>query len=164
MKISRDSFIVIFIVVFIAAVLLITNCWADSETAEAWVICHPASYVNARMKPSGRSESIGMLEAGYLVHLDGKVKKGFAHCVDMALESKEGWLSAGYLVFDEPLWLNGAWYRVDAGGRVAARKCVDGKRLNWLKDGTRLQVFWLSNDWCVTTRGFVRTEYLKEDP
>lgn len=148
----------------IAMILLIAWGFADEHGVDAWIICHPTSYVNARMKPSGKSESVGYFSAGDRVVLDGTVKNGFAHSDSLPVEYGEGWIAAGYLVFDEPQWKNGAWYYVCSNGRVAARKCIDGERLCWLKPMTELQVFWWTKEWCVTTRGMIRTEFLEEDP
>ena len=162
--IKRKALIAIIVAVFVAVIVLLASAWADDGRVMAWVICHPASYVNARYSPSAKSESIGRFDAGDKVEIDGKFRNGFAHSDAMGFEYGEGWVSAGYLVFDEPEWKNGDWYIICSNGRVAARKCIDGERLCWLKNGTELQVFWMSDEWSVTTRGMVKTEYLEEDP
>ena len=54
-----------------------------------------------------------------------------------------------------------AWGFADEHGVDAS---IDGERLCWLKPMTELQVFWWTKEWCVTTRGMIRTEFLKEDP
>ena len=154
---------VICAVLLILSVLSVTVCVADSEGVTAWVICHPSSFVNARRSPSGKSECIGRFEAGDKVVIDGTFKNGFAHSDCLDFEYGEGWI-AGYLVYDQPVRKSGDWYYVSAKGRVAARKCVDGQRLCWLKPMTELQVIWWSEEWCLTNKGMVKTEYLEENP
>lgn len=136
---------------------------AEETTVDGWVMCHPSSYVNARSTPSTRQTSEGMLETGYHLSLDGKTKNGYAHCVDMGLEIMEGWVHLGYIVFDEPQWEGGKWYCVESNGRVATYKTMTSKVSGWLKPLTEIQVFWWSEEWCYTTRGYVRTKYLVKE-
>lgn len=148
----------------LVAVLVIVNCAgaaSQKQTTTAWVICQPGDWVYAREWPNRNGDGCGMLDTGYKVELDGKTKNGFAHCVDVALEQNECWVYAGYLVFDEPQWMNGAWYKIDANGRVAARKYIDGPRRCWVVRGSTVQVFWMSEEWAVTMKGFIRSEYLR---
>lgn len=162
---KRFSLKMLAVITAILLIILSVTAWAaDNEGLTAWVICHPASYVNARSSPSGRSQSIGRFEAGDKVEIDGRYKNGFAHSEALQFELGEGWIAAGYLVFDEPVWEGGKWYYVCSNGRVASRKCIDGDRLCWLQPMTELQVFWRSDEWCLTTRGMVKTKYLEEDP
>ena len=149
------------ILMFIACAAAIVAGMADETLMEAWVICQPGSYVNVRTKPSSRSECMGRFESGDRVYLDGIVQNGFAHCVRLALEDTEGWIHLGYLVADKPELKNGAWYRIRSNGRVAVRRSIDGDRTAWLKNGSELQVLWMSDEWSLTTRGFVKTEYLE---
>lgn len=136
---------------------------AEEATADGWVMCHPFSYVNARSTPSTRQKSEGMLKTGYRLNLDGKTKNGYAHCVDMNLEITEGWVHLGYIVFDEPVWEEGKWYCVESNGRVATHKTMTSGVSGWLKPSTEIQVFWWSEEWCYTTRGYVQTKYLVKE-
>lgn len=135
----------------------------EEATVDAWVLVKPGSYVNARGTPKKSQEEQGRLETGHLLHLDGETRNGYAHCVDMGLEIEEGWVHTGYIVLDEPVW-SGEWYTVESDGRVAVRKWIGGPVDVWLKPSSRVQVFYWSEEWCLTTRGYVKTEYLvKED-
>lgn len=134
---------------------------AEDMTAAGWVICQPGDYVNARRKASTRSESLGRLEAGYPLRLTGKTKNGFAQVTGLSLEETEGWVYAGYIVFDEPVWI-GKTMTIRANGRVAARKCADGERRCWVTDGSTVTVYWMAGEWSVTSKGFIRTEYIGE--
>lgn len=158
---KRSTVLLVLLWTLVAVLGGLTFAQANGKTTTtAWVMCRPGDWVNVRGWAKAKGESYGMLETGYSVELDGQFENGFAHCVDMALETDEGWVSTGYLVFEKPEWMDGAWYRVEADGRVAARKNVSGERLCWLKPGTELQIFWMADEWAVTTRGFIRSEYL----
>lgn len=159
-KERNTGLILLWVIVAILGVLNIARAVTERDTVTAWVICQPGDYVNARARPTTKSESIGRLETGDAVELDGETKDGFAHSDPIHMENGDGWIHAGYLVFDEPEWKAGALYRVDANGRVACRKYIDGPRRCWVVDGSHVQVFWLTAEWAVTNKGFIRTEYL----
>lgn len=129
----------------------------SDDTIEAYVLC--ADYVNVRPFPNRNGEPIGRLESGDTVHLDGKKRNGYRHIVDTGLES-DGWVFAGYLVYDEPIRTNQSAVIVSKG-RLAARKYVKGKRTRWLKPLASVKVYWWSDEWCVTNCGYVQTKYLE---
>ena len=160
---KRQNRILAVLLALLAALVIATVAQAvtSKDTVTGWVICQPGDYVNARMWPSRKQDGIGMLETGYKIELDGETKNGFAHC-EFGLETGDGWVYSGYIVFDEPVWKDGAWYEVESRGRVAARKYIGGPRRCWVQPGDEVQVFWWSQEWCVTTRGFIRSEYLRE--
>lgn len=133
---------------------------ADRTTVTAWVICQPGDYVNARTRATKSSAAVGMYETGDAVELDGKTSNGYAHIVDVGLEVSEAWIHTGYIVFDEPEWV-GDEMTVVGNGRVAARKYAEGPVRTWLKPFSYVQVFWMTEDWAVTNRGFIKTEYLE---
>lgn len=133
----------------------------ETRLYEMYIVCQPGDYVNARIKPSTRSESLGRLDTGYSLMTDGKTKNGFLHCPHLLLENNEGWVYAGYLVDDPPVESGGAEFRVRTNGRVACRKCIDGERRCWVNDGDIVKVWYWTREWCVTNRGFVQTKYLE---
>ena len=133
---------------------------AEDQPVQAFVICQPGDYVNARISPSRKSQAVGYLETADDIWLDGEIKNGFAHCIDATFEVAECWVHTGYIVFDEPQWMNGQTAIVVSNGRLAARKNCTGSVRKWLHNGDEIQVFWLSEEWCVTNYGFVRTEYI----
>lgn len=160
---KREDFIFNLIVLSIILLLCsLAPAHAGKRATDAWVICKPGDYIIAREWPNRKGDGLGQLDTGYPLHLDGKTKNGFAHCIDTALEKNDCWVYSGYIVFSEPEWMNGEWYTIEAGGRVQARRYIDGPRLCWLKPGTELQVFWISEEWSVTTRGFIKTEFLQK--
>ena len=132
-----------------------------ADTATAWVICQPGDYVNIRENASRKSAAVGRLDPGDAVEITGEGRNGFAEIRDLTLETAGGaWVYAGYIVFDEPEWY-GDEMVVIGTARVAARRNCCGEVRSWLQPGTEVQVFWKTEEWCVTNRGFIRTEYLE---
>ena len=157
---NRATLIAAWVLVAVLAIAVVAQAATDKDTVTAWVVCQPGDYVNVRLKPTTKSESIGRFETGYTAEVTGKTKDGFAH-VKVSLEYDEGWIHAGYLVFDEPVWKAGALYVVRSNGRVACRKYVDGPRRCWVVDGSTLQVFWMAGEWAVTNKGFIKSEFIQ---
>lgn len=135
--------------------------FAEEAYAKAYILCQPGDYINARYSASRKSEAVGRLESGDVIWLDGKTKNGYAHYVDCHFETCDCWVYTGYIVFDEPVWKGGQKAVVASSGRLAARKNCTGDVRKWLKSGSEVQVFWWSDEWCVTNYGFVKTEYLE---
>jgi len=150
--------VLIILLVYGAICLYNSFGFADEMYDEAYVLC--ADYVNIRMKPTKKSESIGRFECGEKIWLDGKKRNGYLHCVNLSLESDTGWIHSGFVVFDEPERVNQSAVIVSKG-RLAARKYVNGKRTRWLKPLASLKVYWWSDDWCVTDCGYVQSKYLE---
>lgn len=130
-----------------------------AESDGYFVLCKPGSIVNARFSPNTRADVVGRYECGDYVRTDGEEKNGFVHIVDCSLECSDAWISKRYLVESEPRACN-LRVIVIASGRVAARAWVDGKRNGWLKPGQEVTIYAQSDEWCVTNRGYVRTEFL----
>lgn len=148
--------ILIAILVF-AAVNAYNYAFAESDVY--FIICNPESHVNARNKPQKAASIVGRLECGDMVRTDGRQKNGYYHIIDCSFEQDEAWISGSYLVQDKPYI--GEWHSsIISEGRVAARRNVNGKRLRWLNPGTGITIYVLSNEWCITNRGFIRSEYL----
>ena len=131
----------------------------SEELTEAWVICQPDDYVNVRMNPSRKSQAVGYAEAGDPVMTDGKTKNGFIRIYGIG-EMGEGWIHSGYVVFDRPERIDRMACSI-SGGRVACRKWIKGKVRTWLKNCDEVKVYWFSEEWCVTNKGFVKTKYLE---
>lgn len=159
-KRGNAALIAAWALVAVLAIAVVAQAATSKDTVTAWVVCQPGNYVNVRLKPSTKSESIGRFETGYTAEVTGKTRNGFAH-VKVSLEYDEGWIHAGYLVFDEPVWMEGAMYTVRSNGRVACRKYVDGPRRCWVVNGSTLQVFWIAGEWAVTNKGFIRSEFIQ---
>lgn len=118
------------------------------------------SYVNIRESPSAKSRIIGYLDCGDGVETDWVRNGDWLHCVNLSLELTDGWVYAGYIVEDQPEFVDSE-YKVVSSGRVALRKMVCGKRRAWIKSGKILKVLWRSNEWSLTNRGYIKSEFLE---
>lgn len=133
---------------------------AEERYTEAYVICMPEDKVNVRAAPQIHSDSVGTFDPGEKIYLDGKARNGYLHCVELSFEQTEGWISNGHVVYDEPLFIDKE-ATVISKGRLAARKNVEGKRVRWLKKGTVIHVYYLSEEWTVTNKGYIMTKFLE---
>jgi len=148
-------------VVIVMIVLMLTSpAYADGETYDCWVLCQPGDYVNIRRSASKRSEITGYATSGMKFETDWVEKNGFIHLVGVT-EYGDGWIHKGYVVFYEPEEADREMV-ITGKGRVAARKTIDGDRRKWLKPGDRVTVYRISDEWAVTSAGFIRTDFLGE--
>lgn len=152
--------------VVLAAVLLfasytvsteIDRARAETITTTGYILCK--SYVIIRQWASKRATEIGQLDPCDTIEIDGRTKDGYAHIVAPV----DGWVHAGFITFSEPR-------KVDAPGvvtakkRVAARRWCDGPNVDskpWLISGSEVRIYWMSDDWACTSRGFIRSEWLE---
>lgn len=158
--------IIIFLLIILAllfnAYFLVKGTAEEINETECWILCQPDSFVNARMNPKKKSMELGRLECGDKIYTDGKVKNGFLHCYGFTFEAGEGWVHKGYVVYDEPYYPIIQNTKITSNGRVAARKTINGKRRCWLKDGQEIKVYMTSDEWSVTNKGFVKTEFIEK--
>ena len=146
------------LVLLVTTLLLVLPSYAEEEI-DCWILCQPDSWVNARRSPNKRSEEIGRLECGDHIYTDGKTKNGFLH-VFVSFEYGEGWIHKGYVVYDEPYLPLFQDTQIISNGRVKARKTIKGQRRCWLKDGQKIKVYMVSEEWSVTNKGFVQTKFI----
>lgn len=135
----------------------------DPELHRMYVMCQPNDYIHVRSGPKRKSREEGYLLPGYDVWVCEKIRNGYVYSPYMNNESGEGWIFAGYLVDEEPQFMEGALYYIVSIGRVAARKYIGGKRRCWLYNGDTVKVWYMTSEWCVTNKGFVMTKYLEAD-
>lgn len=138
--------------------------WNGMYLETKYVLCQPNDYINIRAKASRKSKEEGYLMAGDAVEVSNRSRNGYAYSPSLHNELGEGWIFEGYLVNDQPINIGGCYYRINSNGRVAARKCIGGKRRCWLYNGDRVKVWYMTDEWCVTSKGFIMTKYLEEDP
>lgn len=156
------------LIVILAAVLLfasytvsteIDRARADEITTPGFILCK--SYVLIRMAPSRKAQEIGQLDPCDTVEIDGRTKDGYAHIVAPC----DGWVHAGYIVFSEPKAVN-ATATVTARKRVACRKWIDGPNVDskpWLVSGSEVKVLWMTSEWALTNRGYIKSTWLEGD-
>ena len=157
--------VAVFIAAFAGLIMLLESISLaeeyDDEYYEMYVICQPGDYVNVRYKPSAKSMIVGYCDPGDEIRTDGTIRKGFMRIYGIG-DSGEGWIHAGYLTDSEPERIRRT-ATVVSNRRLAARKCIGGKVRKWLKNGDEITVYWYSDEWCVTNKGFVMTEYIELD-
>lgn len=149
------------IMLLMALILLCTVSSAERIQEEVWVLCMPDSEVNVRERPKKTGEIFGGAMCGACMWTDNVKKNGYIHVLDLAAESDTGWISARYVVYDEPVEVN-AVMEIRSDGRVACRRWINGKINSWIMNGDRLTVYWMSPSWAVTSRGYIRSEFLTE--
>lgn len=150
---------IIIIAVVAGCVFGVQSIGFSEEMTEAWVVCQPNDYVNIRNAPSRKSESVGRLDGGDSITVYGKVKNGFIRCAGV-FDSDEAWVFAGYLVYEEPERMECRAYSTSRA-KLASRKWIGGKVRKWLKNLDDVIVYWWTDDWCVTNKGFVQSKYLE---
>ena len=149
------------VLMFLMVISAITYAVADMlkpEYLDVWILCQPDSFVNIRAKPSTRSSAEGYLMCGDKVQFTGKTENGFLHCI-CSNELGEGWVYCGYVVLDEPIEVNEKRL-IEANGRVACRRTITGNRRCWVVNGSEVNVYWESDEWSVTDKGFIMTEFI----
>ena len=166
MKIRKAGFALIAaLAVVIGALIGTGECRAAEEKQiRCWVMCRPGSQVNVRRTPERSAEAVGYLEVGDWFMTDAKSRNGFIRCYGIG-EYGEGWIYCGYVVTEEPEAVFGT-HVCTATKRVACRKWIGGDQesLPWLKNGSTVQVFYMADGWAVTSRGYIRSEWLEEYP
>ena len=149
------------IMLLMALILLCTVASAERIQEEVWVLCMPDSEVNVRERPKKTGQIFGGAMCGACMWTDNVKRNGYLHVLDLAAESDTGWISARYVVYDEPVEVN-AVMEIRSDGRVACRRWINGKINSWIMNGDRLTVYWMSPSWAVTSRGYIRSEFLTE--
>ena len=139
----------------LAALLIFGTAAADP----VYVLCQPDSWVNVRLFPRKGSTEIGRVELGQELETDGVRKNGFLHLINLAFESDDGWISAGFVTFC-PVRVYTTCGQINARGRVACRRSINGTRRRWLKDGQNLTIYAWSDDWSITNQGFIQTRFI----
>lgn len=152
---------VILAAVAIAAAVIIA-VQAEESNLQCWVLCKPGDYVNIRTAPGKKAPTCGYMECGDSFTTDGTSRDGWIRVLD-AGESAEAWIYCGYVVTEkpEPVFESRS---IAAKKRVACRRWVDGPQVEsrpWLVNGSEVQVFYIAGDWAITSRGFVKSEWLE---
>ena len=154
----------LFIAVF-PAVRRAAEAKADGQLTTCWVMCRPGDYVNVRVSANRKSRQAGYLECGDSFLTDGYSRNGFIRVYSVG-EGSEAWIYSGYVVTEKPkaVFEN---YCCVSRGRVAVRRWISGPKVAntpWIVNGSTVTVFYEADGWAVTSRGFIRSEYLEADP
>lgn len=133
--------------------------------ATCWVLCKPGAQVNIRQTPENNGRVVGFLEVGDSFRTDGKSANGWIHVLGIG-EHGDAWIYCGFVVESEPVQVFENYVCV-AKNRVACRRWVGGPQVAnspWLVNGSAVSVFWMTDEWAVTSRGYIKSEYLEADP
>ena len=136
---------------------------AEEQLATVWAMCKPGSRVTVRMNPNKKSAETGYLECGDSFQTDGESRDGWIRCYGAG---EGGWVYSGYVVTEKPEKI-GARYICCAVKQVACRKWMGGPKIDgrpWLRHGQNVDVFCMADGWAVTSRGYIRSEFLEADP
>ena len=149
----------------ILLVLLILLGTANADGIRMYVLCKPGDYVNVRENPSTKSAVAGYLECGYEVETDGKTKKDnqgreWTHLTEPMLECSDVWVCSMYLQ-DTKVTIQELTGKIHSKGRTAVRRSPGGKIIKWLRNGDDVSILAMSGEWALTTRGYVRSEYIE---
>lgn len=138
---------------------------AEEQLATCWVMCKPGSRVSVRLEPSKKSPEIGFLECGDEFQTDGESVDGWISCLGVG--ETNGWVYCGYVCTEKPEII-GERYVCVAKKQAACRRWMGGPRINgkagWIKNGQNVQVFCIGDGWAVTSRGYVRSDWIEVDP
>ena len=157
--------LIVVAVLLMAAVYQIALANQGNGMITCWALCKPGSHVDVHISPNKDSQVVGRLDPCDSFHTDGESKNGFIWC-DVG-ESCGGWIYCGYVSTEEPEVAFERYVCV-AKKQVACRRWISGPqikgRAGWLKNMSTVEVFYRTDSWCVTSRGYIRSEWLERDP
>ena len=142
--------------------LITITALAEAPT-EAWVMCNLNSEVIVRAGPDKGTDEAARVYPGDRVELDGK-KKGSWYHVILGCEAGEGWIRGDHLSFYEPeIFPDGKTYRTTKG-KLVSRKSIGGQiNRKFKKAGITVTVYMISEDWAVTSAGYIKSEFLEAE-
>ena len=155
----------------ILLVLILTMCsmtHAEDMTEDTdlpmYVLCAPDDVVNVRSAPTTRASRAGYLDCGDRIMTDGIVKKDgrgrtWYHVTEPCFEYADVWV-CGMYVQETPVTTEQCYGFVIAKGRTALRRSPGGKRIKWLSNGDEVTIVAMSDEWVLTTIGYVRRDCL----
>ena len=143
-------------IIIVLTFLCLLCSYVHAETV--WVLCQPDSYVNVRRSASKKQEPNGTMECGWDAETNNKTKNGFIY-VEVPNEDGYGWINKGYIVHSKPVIITFKT-NIYSNGRVACWRSIGGNRRCWVKPGAEITVYAVSEEWSITNKGFVKTEYL----
>lgn len=155
---TRIIYVLILMILFSTAYGLTRAAQGEAEErTPVWILCQPGDYVNAREKPKKKSGIAGRMDAGFSTWTDGTETNGFTK-ID-GFESNSAWVFSGYVTDEEPEYI-GREYMIISEYKVLCRKWINGPRRCYVREGDLVTVYWWTKTWCVTNKGFVRSEYV----
>jgi len=163
-RIKSIVFVILCVVIFAVVFNACTESYPNDEMVTVWVMCKPGDYINARRTPSTKAMEVGRLDPGDSFLTDGVSSNGFIRAYGIG-EYGEAWVYCGYVSIYEPKPVFET-YACVAPTRVACRRWMNGPRTQnpWLMNNSLVQVFYMTEEWAVTSRGFIKSEWLEVSP
>ena len=162
------------IVFVLLAVLAILTGWhigmggvkaSEERLITVWAMCKPGSFVEVRETPSKNGHHVGYLDPCDSFQTDGVTKNGYVRAIGLG-DTGEGWVYCGFVSTEEPVPVFER-YMCNSLSRVACRRWISGPRVanyGWIVNGSTVEVFYRTDEWSVTSRGYIKSEYLEADP
>lgn len=147
-----------FALLLLAILLACSSAVADT----VWVLCQPDSYVNVRSTANKKHAASGYMECGWSASTNGKTSNGYLYLDKVPNEDGYGWINKGFIVYSEPV-IYTFKTNIYSKGRVACRRSIGGNRRCWAHEGDAVTVHAVSEEWSVTDKGFIKTQYLGVD-
>ena len=138
-----------------------SSCKASEEKLiTVWAMCKPGSFV-----PSKNGHHVGILDPCDSFQTDGVTKNGYVRAIGLG-DCGEGWVYCGFVSTEkpEPVFER---YMCNSLSRVACRRWISGPRVanyGWIVNGSTVEVFYRTESWSVTNRGYIKSEFLEADP
>ena len=151
--------LLILVVVFLLGAIIGSYCFGEEPLATCWIMCKPGSYVTIRSEPSKNSDVRGYLDSGDSFQTDGESIDGWIRCYGIG---EGGWVYTGYVALEKPRLVYQR-YECVANKQVACRKWMSGPQIDerpWMRSGETCEVYVTDGEWAVTSRGYVKFEYL----
>lgn len=139
---------------------------AEEEIGELWILCRPESNVSMRMNASKSSKVLLYANCGESYLTDFEKKGEYVHVIILENDGEDeydAWVSEKYVVYDEVYVFGKEDYEmaeVVSNGRVATRSNVNGSLIDWLRNGSNVKLYAYSDEWSITNRGYIMTEFL----
>ena len=157
----RKAFIkaIVLLALMVIALIGILSIYQYAFADEYYVLCRPGAEVNVRQKAKLKSPIVACVFFADRIESDGKEENGFVHVVNIKAETDSGWIYKGLLSADEPIATSGK-AQVFGAERVACRKYAGGKVKRWAYEGENVELYAISEEWCVTEHGYIMTRFL----
>ena len=156
------AFFLLVIVLLLIGAIIGSYCHSEEQLATCWIMCKPGSTVTIREKPDKESAVHGRLDCGDSFQTDGEMKDGWISCC----AGEGGWVYLGYVVTEKPQKI-GERYVCVAIKQAACRRWMAGPQIEkrpWIRNGEFCEVFCMADGWAVTSRGYIRSEWLEVSP
>lgn len=150
---------IVLLVLTVIALIGILTVYDYAFADTFYVLCRPGAEVNVREKAKLKSPIVGCVFFADRIETDGKEENGFVHVVNLKAETDSGWIYKGLLSEDEPIPSTGK-AQIFGATRVACRKYAYGKLKRWAYEGENVEIYAISERWCVTEYGYIMTDFL----